>query len=103
MEGGSIGMGQGVTRGELRKIRSIALLIGEENLPSLPRTEYLSVRGLHVYAARNEDNDLTLSIWNEPKENKTSRCLFADCISVRAFRAALEYWKPRHQSTSGFL
>ena len=91
-----IGMAQGVTRGELRKVRAIVSLIGEESLPSLPRREYQCVRGLHVYTSKNEDNELSLSIWNEPKEKESSRCLFADRISVPAFNAALEYWRPRY-------
>ena len=87
---------QGVTRSELRKVRAIVSLIGEENLPSLPRSEYQCLKGLHVYTARNGDNELSLSIWNEPKENQSSRCLFADRIGLPAFNAALEYWRPRY-------
>jgi hypothetical protein len=89
-------LAQGVTSSELRKVRAIVSLIGEENLASLPNTKYQCVRGLHIYSNRNEDNELSLSIWNEPKEKTSSRCLFADRISLRAFMAAMAYWRPRY-------
>jgi hypothetical protein len=93
-------MAQGVTRSELRKVRSIVSLIGEENLQSLSRTEYFSVRGLHIYSVRTEDNQLFLSIWDKPKDSPSSQCLFADRISMPAFNAALEYWRPRYPPSS---
>jgi len=93
-------MAQGVTRTELRKIRAIVALIGQENLYSISSNEYQCVRGLHVYTLKNEDDELALSIWNEPRDNQSSQCLFADRISVHAFNAALAYWKPRYQSGS---
>jgi hypothetical protein len=86
-----------LTRGELRKVKSIVSLIGHENLEALPEINYECVRGLHVYVAKNEeDGELSLSIWDKPKENQSSRCLFADRISISAFIAAADYWKPRY-------
>ncbi|HZW57320.1 MAG TPA: hypothetical protein VFF30_13610 [Nitrososphaerales archaeon] len=93
-------MAQGVTRSELRKVRAIVTLIGEKNLQSLTTSEYLCLNGLHVYSVKNDDNELMLSIWNEPKEKKTSRCLFADRISISAFMAAVAYWRPRYPPAS---
>ncbi|MHB8701968.1 MAG: hypothetical protein ACYC7D_13260 [Nitrososphaerales archaeon] len=93
-------MAPGVTRSELRKVRAIVTLIGEENLESLTIREYQCLNGLHVYSVKNEDNELSLSIWNEPKEKTSSRCLFADRISVNAFVAAVAYWRPRYPQPS---
>ena len=93
-------MAPGVTRSELRKIRAIVSLIGEENLQSLTSSDYQCIRGLHVYSMKNEDNELALSVWNEPKEKSTSRCLFADRISVSAFVAAVAYWRPKYPQPS---
>jgi len=95
-------MAAGATRSELRKVRAIVAFIGEENLESLVQKDYTCLRGLHVYSKRNEDNELSLSIWNGPKEIDSSRCLFADRISVTAFKAAVEYWKPKYPSPSSF-
>jgi hypothetical protein len=83
----------GVTRNELRKVRSIVSLIGKENLASLPVSAYQCLGSLHVYSWLNEDDEIALSIWDEPKESTTSRCLFADKIRVPAFRAALAFWR----------
>jgi hypothetical protein len=83
----------------LRKVRSIVSLIGQENLLKLTDASYQTVRGLHVYVAKNdEDKELALSIWDSPKEKQSSRCLFADRISKSAFTAALEYWRPRYSA-----
>ncbi len=86
-------MPTGVTRSELRKIRSIVTLIGKENLASIPVSDYRCVRSLHVYSSTNEENEIALSIWDEPKESMTSQCLFADKIRVPAFNAALAFWQ----------
>ena len=94
-------MAAGVTRSELRKVRSIVSFIGEENLQSLVQKEYMCLRGLHIYSSKNEDNESSsLTIWNGPKENDSSRCLFADRISVPAFMAAVAYWRPKYPSPS---
>ena len=95
-------MANGATRSELRKVRAIVSFIGEENLESLVQKNYAFVRGLHVYSSKNEDNELSLSIWNGPKEIDSSRCLFADRISVSAFKAAVDYWRPKYPSPSSF-
>jgi len=87
-----------VTRSELRKVRSIATIIGQEHLQSLLNTEYKVVNGMYVYSTKNEDNELVISIWSEPKENKSSRCLFSDRIGKEAFLAALDYWRPSFRS-----
>jgi hypothetical protein len=93
----------GVTRGELRKVKSIVSLIGEENLEALPNTNYQCRRGRHIYVAKAEDDKaLSVSIWDEPKEKKTSRCLFADRISLSAFMAAVDYWKPRYPRAENY-
>lgn len=89
-------MAPGVTRSELRKVRAIVSLIGEENLQSLMTKEYQRIKDLHVYSTKNADNELSLSIWNEPKEKVSSRCLFADRISMSAFVAAVAYWRPKY-------
>ncbi len=89
-------MTQGVTRSELRKVKTIVNLIGEDNLLSLPNNQYQCLKGYHVYATKNESNELTLSIWSHPKENTSSRCLFADRISIPAYMAAADYWKPKY-------
>ena|GEM_PF-1598647 len=96
MEGYNEELAPGVTRSELRKVRAIVTLIGEENLSSLTSREYQCINGLHIYSVKNEDNELALSIWNEPKENESSRCLFADRININAFIAAVAYWRPRY-------
>ena len=83
----------GVTRNELRKVRSIVTLIGKDNLASLPVSQYQCLGNLHVYSNKNEENEIALSIWDEPKENDTSRCLFADKIRMPAFQAALVFWQ----------
>jgi hypothetical protein len=76
-------------------------LIGGEEIMSLSHTEYQCLRGLHVYSIRNEESkELELSIWNHPKDEKNSRCLFADRISLTAFIAGAEYLKPRTQARS---
>lgn len=93
-------MATGATRSELRKVRAIVSFIGEENLESLVQKNYSFLRGLHVYSSKNEDNELSLSIWSGPKEIDSSRCLFADRISVSAFKAAVDYWKPKYPSPS---
>lgn len=86
-------MALGIKRQELRKVRSIAMLIGKDNLLSIPESSYLMAGQFHVYSKKNEeDNELQLSIWNEPKDSETSRCLFADRINMRAFQAALDFW-----------
>jgi len=95
-------MAQGVTRSELRKVRAIVSLVGEEILDSIPNMSYQCVRGLHIYASKNEDNELALSIWNEPKEKLTSRCLFCDRINLRAFMAAISYWRPKFPSVVNY-
>jgi hypothetical protein len=83
-------------------VKSIADLIGEDKLLSLPYTNYQCLRGLHVYSTRNEEsNELELSIWNQPKDEKSSKCLFADRISVPAFIAGADYWKPRYPRNAG--
>ncbi|HZW57195.1 MAG TPA: hypothetical protein VFF30_12970 [Nitrososphaerales archaeon] len=86
-------MPTGVTRNELRKVRSIVSLIGKENLGAIPASTYQCLGNLHVYSSTNEENEIALSIWDEPKESLTSRCLFADKIRVPAFRAALAFWQ----------
>lgn len=94
-------LAHGVTRNELRKVKSIVNLIGGDKLLSLPYTQYQCLKGLHVYSNRREEsNELELSIWNQPKEEKDSRCLFADRISVPAFIAGADYWKPKGQPSS---
>lgn len=93
-------MAPGVTRSELRKVRAIVTLIGEENLQSLMANEYQHIRDLHVYSTKNSDDVLSLSIWNEPKEKKSSRCLFADRITMSAFVAAVAYWRPKYPQPS---
>jgi len=87
-------MAKVVTRSELRKVRSIATIIGQEHLQSLLNTEYKVVNGMYVYSTKNEDKELVISIWSEPKENKSSRCLFSDRIGTEAYMAALDYWRP---------
>lgn len=82
----------GVTRNELRKVRSIVSLIGKENLATISIMQHQCLGSLHVYSATNEDDEIALSIWDEPKESMTSRCLFADKIRVPAFHAALAFW-----------
>ncbi len=68
---------------------------------SLSHTEYQCLRGLHVYSVKKEKrNELEMSIWSHPKDEKDSRCLFADTISVAAFIAGAEYLKPRSQAGS---
>lgn len=86
-------MPTGVTRSELRKIRSIATLIGKENLATLPVADYQNLKSLHVYSMTNEENEIALSIWDEPKESTTSQCLFADKIRLPAFNAAVAFWQ----------
>ncbi|MHB1907856.1 MAG: hypothetical protein ACYCQJ_03165 [Nitrososphaerales archaeon] len=95
-------MAHGVTRSELRKVRSIVTLIGEENLAMLTRTDYQCVRGLHVYSSKNENGELALSVWDQPKEKESSRCLFADMISVSSFLAAVDYWRPRYPTAQSY-
>jgi hypothetical protein len=89
-------MGKVLTRSELRKVRSIATLIGQENLRAIPNVEYLAVGGKHVYCLRKDGVYLSISVWNEPKENASSRCLFSDSIRIHAFNAALDYWPPNY-------
>ncbi|MDH2901778.1 MAG: hypothetical protein PXY39_12490 [archaeon] len=95
-------MAPSVTRGELRKVKSIVSLIGEENLGALPNSTYQHARGLHVYVTKTEEHELSLSIWDQPKEEQTSHCLFADRISMSAFMAAVDYWKPRYPRTESY-
>ncbi len=95
-------MAQGVTRSELRKVRAIVTLVGEETLDSIPGMSYQCVRGLHIYASKTEDDELSLSIWNEPKEKLTSRCLFCDRISMKAFTLAISYWRPRYPAVVNY-
>ena len=87
-------MSKSLTRSELRKVRSIASLIGQENLRAIPNTEYLAVGGKHVYCLRKDNVYISISVWNEPKEKASSRCLFSDSIRIHAFNAALDYWTP---------
>ena len=83
----------GIKRQELRKVRSIASLIGKDNLLNISSSSYLLAGHLHVYSKKNEeDNELQLSIWSEPKDSETSRCLFADRINMNSFQAALDFW-----------
>lgn len=86
-------MPTGVTRNELRKVRSIVSLIGKENLSAIPVATYQCFGNLHVYSSMNDENEIALSIWDEPKESATSRCLFADKIRMPAFEAALAFWQ----------
>jgi hypothetical protein len=86
-----------VTRSDLRKVRSIASIIGQEHLQALIDTDYKVVNEMHVYSTKTEEGDLVISIWSEPKENKTSRCLFSDTIGLKAFKAALDYWRPSYR------
>jgi len=88
-----------VTRSELRKVRSIATIIGQEHLQSLLNIEYKVVNGLYVYSSKNDDKELVISIWSEPRENKSSRCLFSDRIGTKAYIAALDYWRPSFRSS----
>ncbi|MGH2639491.1 MAG: hypothetical protein ACRDF4_09460 [Rhabdochlamydiaceae bacterium] len=86
-------MALGIKRQELRKVRSIATLIGKDNLLNVSDSPYLLAGQLHVYSRRDEEeNELQLSIWDEPKDKETSKCLFADRIKINAFHAALDYW-----------
>jgi hypothetical protein len=86
-----------ITRSELRKVKSIVTLIGQENLAVLPNTDYHCIKGFHIYVAKNEENDeLSLSIWDQPKEKQTSHCLFSDKIRISAFYVAIDYWRPRY-------
>jgi hypothetical protein len=85
----------GVTRSELRKVRSIVSLIGAENLLKLSNASYQCLRGFHIYVAKSGENQLALSIWDAPREETTSHCLFADRISISAYMAAVDYWRPR--------
>jgi hypothetical protein len=88
-----VNLALGIKRQELRKVRSIATLVGKDNLLNIPSSRYLLAGRLHVYSQRNEEeNELQLSIWNEPKDKETSRCLFADRINMNAFQAALDFW-----------
>ncbi len=91
-------MGKVLTRSELRKVRSIATLIGQENLRAIPNSEYLAVAGKHVYCLRKDPLYLSISVWNEPKEKLSSRCLFSDSISITAFIAAVDYWMPDYRT-----
>ena len=96
-------MTPGVTRNELRKVRSIATLIGEESLLTLTERNYQCLRGLHVYVSKNQQQrEIAVSIWDAPKEEQTSHCLFSDKISESAFSAALEYWHPRYPPPPSF-
>ena len=92
-------MAKVVTRGELRKVRSIATIIGQEHLQSLLNSEYKVVNKMYVYSTKNDDKELVISIWSEPRENKSSRCLFSDRIGVDAYMAALDYWRPSFRSS----
>ena len=86
-------MALGIKRQELRKVRSIATLIGKDNLSNLSSSSHILAGQLHVYSKRDEEeNELQLSIWSEPKDLETSRCLFADRINMNAFQAALDFW-----------
>lgn len=95
-------MAHGVTRSEIRKVKSIVSLIGKQNLSTLVNTDYQYIRGRHVYVTKTDDNELALSIWDEPKDEKTSHCLFADRISIAALMAAVDYWRLRYPATTQY-
>lgn len=75
---------------------------GPRKSPEIVKRElpaFTSVYAAYIYVAKSGENQLALSIWDAPRKEKTSHCLFADRISISAYMAAVDYWRPRYQAT----
>lgn len=86
------------TRVDLRKVKTIiSLMGGQRNISEislLPVTNYKCIENLHVYVSRNEPNEFHLSIWDQPKKQSSSRCLFADRMRTQTFLQSLAFGAP---------
>ncbi|MHB1908421.1 MAG: hypothetical protein ACYCQJ_06065 [Nitrososphaerales archaeon] len=86
------------TRVDLRKVKTIISLMGGQHkiaeISSLPAASYRCIGNLHVYVSKETDgNEFHLSIWDQPKEIGSSRCLFADRMRTATFLQSLSFWR----------
>lgn len=70
---------------ERKAIYKLFKMIGAAKIPSITKKAHFSTQNLHIYSQKlKTEKQIFVSIWTEPKEKKSSKCIFADKISLNA-------------------